>query len=126
MASFEMMVWDRLICYEENMDISVKFLSLTMQYADAFDYLIRVRAEAEPEFKEYWCRKGHLLVRSVLLHIARSLYNGFGTNLAKEVTSVARKKLSKQEGPRQNRLKVCLEPGGIEEETGDHVLQIIG
>ena len=43
-ASFEMMVWDRLMCYEKNRDRSVKFLSLTMQYADTFGYLIRVLA----------------------------------------------------------------------------------
>ena len=66
-----MMVWDRLRCYEENRDRSVKFLSLTMQYADAFGYLIRVLAQVEPELKEYRGREGHLLLRTVLPHIAR-------------------------------------------------------
>ena len=102
-ASFGMMVWDRLMCYEENRGRSVKFLFLTMQYADAFGYIIRVLAEAEPELKEYRCREGHLLVGTVLPHIARSLFNGFGSNLAKDVRSEARKKLSEQEGRRQDR-----------------------
>ena len=32
----------------------------------------------------YRCQKGHLLVRTILPHIARSFFNGFGSNLAKE------------------------------------------
>ena len=119
MALFGMMVWDRLMCYEENIDMSVKFLSLTMQYADVFGYLIRALAKAEPELKVYRCREGHLLVRTILSHIARSLFNGFGSNLAKNVTFEARKKLSEQEGRRQDRLKVCLEMGEIQKDIGD-------
>ena len=73
-ASFGMMVWDRLMCYEESRDRSIKFLSLTMQYADVFGYLIRVLAQAEPKLKEYRCREGDLLLKTVLPHIVRSQF----------------------------------------------------
>ena len=75
MTSFGMMVWDRLMSYEENRNRRVKFLSLTMQYADASGYLIGVLVEAQPELKEYRCRESHLLVKTILPHIARSLFN---------------------------------------------------
>ena len=100
LASFRMMIWDSLMCCG-NRERRVKFLSLKMQHADAFRYLIGVLAEAEPELKEYRCQQGHLLVRTVLPHIARSLFNGFGSNLAKDVTSEARKK--KLSGPERRR-----------------------
>ena len=85
----------------ENRERRIKFLSLTSQHADAFRYLIGVLAEAEPELKEYRCQQGHLLVTTVLPHIARSLFNGFGSNLAKDVTSDARKR--KLSGPERRR-----------------------
>ena len=74
-----------------------------MQHADAFRYLIGVLAETEPELKHvsknsYRRQKGQLLVRAVLPPIALSFFNGFGSNLAKDVKSEARKeKLSGQE-----------------------------
>ena len=89
MASFGMMVWDRLMCYEENSDMRVKFLSLTMQHADAFGYLISVLAEAKLELKEYRCGEGHLLDRTVL-----SPYCSFPLPIWPKMSSEARKKLS--------------------------------
>jgi hypothetical protein len=95
LVSFGVWVWDSLMC-SENRDKRRKFLSLTMQHADAFSYLIGVLAETEPELNEHRCQQGHLLIRTVLPHIARSLFNAFGSNLAKDVTSEARKN---QSGP---------------------------
>ena len=82
-------LWDDglglLMCYE-NRERRVKFLSLKMQHADAFCYLIRVLAEAEPELKDYRCQKGHLLIKtksrtSSLRHRTRSCR---GQNIASE------------------------------------------
>ena len=52
LVSFGMMIWDSLMCCE-NRERIVKFLSLTMQHADAFRYLIGVLAEADLELKKY-------------------------------------------------------------------------
>ena len=83
-----------------------------MQHADAFRYLIGVLAEAEPKLKELVqmrYQKGYLLVRTVLLRIARSFFNGFGSNLAKNVTSEARKE--KLSGPEECRREYDWEDG---------------
>lgn len=93
LVSFGMRIWDSLMC-SKNRARRVKFLSLTMQHASGFTYLLGVLAEADPDLREYRCQQGHRLIRTVLPHIARSLFNAFGSNMAKDVTSDARKKLS--------------------------------
>ena len=91
LVSFGVMIWDSLMC-GENRERRIKFLSLTMQHADAFQYIIGMIAETDPELKEYRCQQGHLLIRTVLPHISRTLFNAFGSNLAKDITSEPRKK----------------------------------
>jgi len=56
--------------YGENRERRIKFLSLTMQHADAFQYIIGMITETDPELKEYRCQQGHLLIRTVLPHIS--------------------------------------------------------
>ena len=64
LVSFGVMIWDSLMC-SNNRERRMKFLSLTMQHADAFRYLIGMIAETEPELKEYRCQQGHLLITLV-------------------------------------------------------------
>ena len=94
MASFTIIVWDTLMCCDDNREMRVTFLSIKNQNANAFKNLFGLLAETDPALKGHRCQEGHLLIRTILLLISCSLFNGFGSNLAKDVTSDARKKFS--------------------------------
>ena len=78
----------------KNRERRIKFLSLTMQHAHGFRYVLELLAEKDPELRDYRCQEGHTLIHTVLPQIARSLFNAFGSNFAKDVTSEARELLS--------------------------------
>lgn len=91
MASFGMSLWDSLMCREDKKERRLRFLSLAMRHRDGFRHLLEFLAASDPTLQGYRCQEGHNLANTILPHISRSLFNCFGANFSKDVTSEARK-----------------------------------
>ncbi|XP_057685632.1 uncharacterized protein LOC130911949 [Corythoichthys intestinalis] len=91
LVSFGISLWDSLMCRKHKKEHRVRFLCLAMHHSDGFRHLLEFLVATDPTLQWYKCQEGHRLANTILPHIRRSLFNCFGANFFKDVTSEARK-----------------------------------
>jgi len=101
--SFEMSLWDSLMCKEEKKKRKAKFLFLTMRHSDGFWHLLELLAASDLTLQGYRYQEGHRLANTILLHISRALFNCLGPTVQTTHVNSQVRKIKALEQPTSKR-----------------------